>query len=196
MARPGPPGLPPGYIPAGPGRKPFKVKDRPPEEARDIIKSKFEKAEKTLHGMFPFRVYPPFSTEILDFVKADKSVTVDFRVMNINPRLKIDDILMALHEKLDRTGVSGAWLSVGFYNPPDTAIETEEGYKRVQGQIFYRTYARRWRKKLSVLILEQARWSQERFMALHNRRPVGIVVRAWWNPFGSRPLFKKQEKKK
>lgn len=177
-------------------KKPFKFHLRTPQEARDHIVSIFRRAEafiKQDHPSIGNRL--PFTTEILSYIKKDYSVTVDLRIMSIHEKVDIDKVILSLHEKIDQTGVNGTWLSVGFYNPPSISPESEEGYRRIRGQLFYRTFSRRWTKKQAVLILEQGRWSQAHFKKKHRRRPVGAVLRAWWNPLGKRPPWKGKSKR-
>lgn len=180
-------------------KKPFSQKkprpriiERTPEKAQDLIVGKFKNMISILekeHPHVPGKP-PPFSTEILSFVKSDDTVTADLRIMSISKNVNIDSLLIDIHAGVDKTAVNGTWLSIGFYNPPNVAIESEEGYRRTQGMLFYRTHSRRWTKQHSAIIVEQARSSTDAFKKKHNRRPLGIVIRAWWNIEGRRPRYK------
>lgn len=196
--RPGPKKRP-SQSQSGSGRKPY-VRKPPfkPEKAESLITGKLAEVEEALNVEFNsfvsasgariWKEKAAISTDVKSWIHDDGTITADLSIVPNNRRVRIDDILMELH-KLDQTAVRGAWLSVGFYNPPSFQIdpETRTGYTKHRGKIFYKTHSRRWMKKHTAIIIEQARTSQYNFFAAHRRRPDKIVVRVWWSPEAKRP---------
>jgi hypothetical protein len=175
---------------SAPKKKPPRLVKRTPEEAVELIKKHYKRVENHLHNEYDSKIATdqvPFVTEIATHKYQDDSATADLRITGIRSNLEINDILISIHEKLDLTGVNGAWMSIGFLFPPSGPDAADENYKRFQGQIFLRSNSQRWTKANTVRILSIAGHNQKTFVEKYNRRPFGLIIRSWWNPFGNRP---------